>query len=274
MFAAAFPALRPGTMLVQGFTLARRRMPPVDADIELWLIDLTQCAPVLEALEQDIPRLAETDRERAGVIRDAGARRQRMAAYVALRVLLERAVGTGIRRQPLLHGAGGKPGLAGGEAQFSLSHIEGFALIGVAAANPIGVDLERTRPLKLPPRRREELCAAGAGLAGKRLPGTGTDRATIQAWVRLEAFTKARGRALARTLADLGLRGKARRPLPLADLETAARRLARRAGFDVFDLELPPGLQAAVAVPVGVGLPGLRLFPAHRAGAEQLLAAP
>jgi len=249
-------------------------MPPVNADIELWLIDLVQCAPVLEALEQDMPRLAEGDRERAGVIRDASARRQRIAAYVALRILLERAIGTGIRRQPLLHGAGGKPGLAGGEAQFSLSHTEGFALIGVAAAHPIGVDLERTRPLKLPPRRRDELCAAGAGLGGKHLPDTGTDRAIVQAWVRLEAFTKARGRALALTLADLGMRGKTRRPLPPANLETAARRLARRAGFDVFDLELPPGLQGALAAPSGVGLPGLRLFPAHRAGAEQLLAAP
>ncbi len=67
----------------------------------------------------------------------------------------------------------------------------------------------------------------------------------VQAWVRLEAFTKARGRALLGTLADLGLRGTGLPPPPPACLEAAARALVWRAGLTVADVRLPPGLQGA-----------------------------
>jgi phosphopantetheinyl transferase len=248
-------------------------MTPADTGIELWLVDLVRCAPALEALERDTPRLATDDRERAGAIGDPVERRQRMAAYTALRVVLERVAGIGIRSRSLVRGPGGKPGLLGRAAQFSLSHTEGFALIGTAAAHPIGVDVERTRPLKMPPRRRAELCAVGAGLGGTHLPGMGTERDIIQAWVRLEAFTKARGRPLAQTLADLGMRGKGPEAPP-GHLQAAALQLSRDAALAVLDVKLPPGLQGAVAVPAGTRLPSPCLFPPDLGGVERLLLRP
>jgi 4'-phosphopantetheinyl transferase len=248
-------------------------MTHADDSVELWLVDLAASAAALEALECDTPRLAGAERARAAAIADAAGRRQRLAAYAALRVLLERVAGPAVRRQPLARGPAGKPRLAGGGAEFSLSHTEGFALIGVAAASPVGVDVERRRPLRMLQRRRDEIRAVGSGLGGRRLFDPESHAGLMQAWVRLEAFSKARGRALAQTLADLGLRGKGG-PVPPARLQAEARRLARQAGLAVSDLDLPPGLHGAAAVAVGVGLPGPRLFPADRAGLDRLLAEP
>jgi phosphopantetheinyl transferase len=249
-------------------------MIQADSRIELWLVDLARCAPALDDLERHTLRLADDDRERAGAIRDSTVRRERMAAYIALRVVLERVAGAGVRRLPFVRAEGRAPRLAEGAARFSLSHTEGFALIGVTATLPIGVDLEWARPLTMRRHRRAEIYAVGAGLGREPLPEAENDRAAIQAWVRLEAFTKARERALIATLADLGLRGKQRRRLPPDRVKAAARQLARQADLAVFDLDLPGRLEGAAAFGVAGRLPRLRQFPASRTGIERLLASP
>ncbi len=250
-------------------------MTPAQTRIELWLVDLARCGPALEQLERETPRLADDERERAGAIRDPVIRRERRTAYTALRVLLERAAGSGARRRPFVRGQGGAPRLADGGACFSLSHTEGFGIVGLAAAPPIGVDVERTRRVAMPPRRRAELCAAAVGIGGGApLPHAEADRAMVQAWVRLEAFTKARGRALRGTLADLGLRGTGHPPPPPAHLEAAARDLVGRVRLTVSDLSLPDGLQGAVASGLGGRLPALRELPADREGLDELLSRP
>jgi 4'-phosphopantetheinyl transferase len=243
--------------------------------VELWLVDLGKCAPMLEGLERDVPRLAQSDRDRADAIGDAQERSHRVGAYVALRMLLERAAGPGIRRQPFLRD-GGKPRLRDASAEFNLSHTEGLALIGVSRGIALGVDMEKARVPKMSPRRLEELIAVGAGLGERPLPRSGVQRQFIQAWTRLEAFTKARGLPLAETLAHLGLRGRSsrREPPALAHVEGTARRLLRESGLAVHDVRLPPGLQAAAAFSRTVRRPGVRLFPADRAGIDLLLAGP
>jgi phosphopantetheinyl transferase len=246
-------------------------MTPAQARIELWHVDLARCAPALEELERATPRLADDDRERAGAIRDEAARRERIAAYSALRILIERAVGAGARRRPLVRDRGGAPRLAGGGARFSLSHVSGFALIGLAAALPIGVDVERTRPVRVSQRRREEICAVAVGIGGTPLPGPDPDLAMVQAWVRLEAFTKARGLPLIGTLTDLGLRGACHTRPSLARLQAAARQLAQQANLTVADVSLPSGLQGAGAVGSGGRLPRPLDLPADRGNLERLL---
>ena len=198
--------------------------------IELWLVDLEKCAKPLEKIERVVPRLTADDLERADAISDPRERRHRLAAYTALRMLLERLAGSGVRGRPFVRTSGGKPRLDVGKAEFSLSHIDGLALIGVSSTHPLGVDLERVRPIKMAARRLAEISAIGAGLCDKPLPALGTERAFLQAWARLEAFTKARGRGLAQTLTDVGMRGRGQRRLSPADLEARARRLAHDAG--------------------------------------------
>jgi 4'-phosphopantetheinyl transferase len=241
---------------------------------EIWLIDLQRSAPALAELERATPRLTPRDRSRARAVKNAADRGQRIAVTTALRILLERLAGPHSARQPFVTGPAGKPALADRSLQFSLSHVEGYALIGLTRAGDIGVDLERDRPLRLSERRREELMAAATGLAGQplthqALARPSPDAAFLQAWCRLEAFAKARGLGIGRTLADLGLRNG--RPRTPAEIEVACRHAARAAQLTVRDLPLGHGLYAAIAINSAARLRP-QVFPTDRTGIERLLA--
>jgi 4'-phosphopantetheinyl transferase len=232
---------------------------------ELWLVDLDRAAPALEVLEHETPRLGPDDRARAMRGADAHERRHRLAAYMALRVLLERACGPAIRGRKLLRGPSGKPHLGPDAPAFSLAHIDGLALIAMAPAGAVGVDLERPRRLHVSSRRRDEILAVGVGLGGPLGPRTSHDpheeEALLRAWCRLEAFAKARGEGLSHLLGELGLREAGGRQLGGGQILAAARRLAGRAGLEAADLKLPHGLYGAVAAASLSQPPRLRRFP-------------
>ena len=239
--------------------------------MELWLVDLEAAAPALEALERQVPRLSGDDRTRAERLHNKSERRQRLAAYTALRIVIERIGGARVRQQAFMRSAGGRPHLGDAAPSFSLSHSGGMALLGVARS-PIGVDLEAHRRLKMSSRRRQELLAIGAGLA-QSLAWEGTGEVPVlQAWCRLEAYAKATGDGLAHVLAELGLRQASGRQLVPWKIEAAARGLAGARGVAVRDLKLPPGLHGAVACCGGRSLARVRFFPADRAGIARLLA--
>lgn len=239
--------------------------------MELWLVDLEAAAPVLEALERDVPRLSADDRDRAGRLSDARERRHRLAAYMALRVVLERLGGVDVRAQRFVRPAGGKPRLRTAGPAFSLSHTSSLALIGVSETQAVGVDLEGTRTLAMSRRRREEILAVGAGLGGRPPGEFDSDATVLQAWCRLEACAKARGQGVARLLGELGLRQGRGRQLPLADIKAAARRLVREADLAVDDISLRLGLHGAVAYAGSSAASRLRHFPADRAAIARLL---
>ena len=176
------------------------------------------------------------------------------------------SAGAEVRGQRFVRGPGGKPGLpAGGATVFSLSHTDGLALIGVARGGTIGVDLERTRPLRMSSR-----AAATRSWPWRRRPRgrsrrqiRTSDEALLRAWCRLEAFAKARGEGLSHVLGELGLRNAGGRQLPGKQIAAAARHLARQAGLEIADVKLPRGLYGAVAA-AGPRLsrPRPRRFPA------------
>ena len=157
---------------LKGFRSGCRTMQ-TRSDIEIWLVDLEKSAEALEMLEGDARRLAADEYDRINAINDLRERRHRLAAYTALRVVLERIAGPGVRGLPYVRRPGGKPRLDLGGAEFSLSHVDGLALIGVSSALPLGVDLERMRPVKMAARRLAEISAIGAGLSDKPLPRFG-----------------------------------------------------------------------------------------------------
>lgn len=234
---------------------------------EIWLVDVGRSGPALAELERDARRLTPEDRRRANSLKDPRDRRERLATLTALRLLLERFIDPHTARQPFVTGLAGKPALPGGKIQFSLSHVEGYALIGLTRSGTIGVDLEIQRPLRLPTRRREGLIAAAKGLAGKPLAGASPDACFLQAWCRIEAFAKADGGGIGRTLADLGLRSGA--PRSPADIEVTARRSARDAGLIVRDVPLAGSLYAAIALEKAARLQPQTL-PPDRIGLERL----
>ena len=251
--------------------LGSAQVRAVSAMIELWLVDVDRAAPALEACEQAEPRLSSDDRARARRLNDPTERRRRLAAYIALRIAIERIAGPHVRGIAFVRSPGGKPRLADDEAVFSLAHSEGMALLGVARHGDIGIDLEHKRPVRVAQFRRPRIVAAGLGLGGATLRSDG-DEAFLQAWSRLEAFAKATGCGVARLLAEVGVRGDTGcAPASAVRVEAAARRLAKEGGLAVHDLELRRDLYAAVAMEEATAVPPVRSFPHETSGIERLL---
>jgi len=241
---------------------------------EVWLVDLARSAAALEGLEQEAPRLGA--RERAAILarKDAAVRQKRLSAHVALRVLLERALGTGVRGAELERPLGAKPRLPGGAGvEFSLAHGEEAALIGLSRGAAIGVDLERVRPLRIAKARRERILWAGVALLAAEPVEAPAEEAFMRAWVRLEALAKADGAGLARTLAALGVR-QGGPPDGRSEVAARVERHLSQTGLKVHDLALMRGSVAALALDKAVRAPLLRAFPVDRAGIEALLREP
>jgi 4'-phosphopantetheinyl transferase len=212
--------------------------------VTVWHVDLGQAAAALLTLEAELPRLSASEHARAVTISEPAAARMWLVAHVALRLALERALGADVRCEPFVPSPQGKPGLprrSEGEAAsvvFSLSHSKGQALVGLAPADPLGVDLETRRSVRIAPSRRRDIEVAAAGLCGAPLPDDETGR-FLQAWVRLEAAAKADGSGMARVLTRAGAFGSRRGQGASVDLLPAGTR--------VTDLALGPDLYGAIA---------------------------
>ena len=241
-----------------------------DRIVELWLVDLDACAPALQAIERAIPRLSPDDRRRAAALADPREAARRRAAYTALRIAIERLAGPAVRARPFTRDDSGKPTLPDSGVAFSLAHTNELALIGVTRLATIGVDLEKTRPFRMSPRHLNDIRAAGAGLGREPLPRR-AEHAFLQAWARIEAFTKARGHTLLHTLADLGLRNRPQHPPSPGETQTTARRLVRTSGLHVTDIKLPRDLHGAVALPHPLLAARVRMFPTEHAELANLM---
>ncbi len=222
-------------------------------------------------MERRTPRLSDWDRQNASTMADAKAAAQWLAAHIALRLLLERAVGARWRGMPFVRGVGIRPYLQGAPVAFSLSHVAGLALIALAPNGDIGIDLERLRPVHVRPPRRGLIETAGAALdPGEALPND-ADAKFLQAWVRLEAFAKAQGGGIGRLLTQLGIVGG--RDIEREDLLRAVEAARERAEANaVHDLDLGQGLFGAVALPASQAALEVRWLPARLEGLEELLA--
>jgi 4'-phosphopantetheinyl transferase len=224
---------------------------------ELWCVDLGAAAPALHAIEQRTPRLCPADRTRAASFSDAHVREEWLATHIALRLLIERAAGAGWRGATFDRAARGKPQLDGAPLGFSISHAPGLALIGLSPVGSIGVDIERTRRVRIAVERRARIETAGAALSDAPLPSEGVAR-FLQAWVRLEAFAKAEGCGIGRLLTRLGILGvdAAARAQPVS--AGALARMLRgdsRSAATVQDIGIGENVFAAVAL-TGGATPG------------------
>lgn len=210
----------------------------------LWLVDVARSGPALLALEGETPRVADDDRARAqaagGGDRGHPAARHRLAVHVALRLLIESSWGAGARsrRLPFVRGPHGRPRLAGFPGDFSLSHSAQFALIGIAGSGSVGVDIEAPRAVGMSAVRRAAIEAAAEAVAPDcALPEGVGDGRLLSAWVRLEAFAKARRVTVARVLTAVGAIGGGR----TTDRAELARRLAELTEQDGAEPASTPG---------------------------------
>ena len=170
-------------------------------------------------------KLSREDRARFAAFPSGGGRpaergRQFLLSRALLAFALEETLGG--REPPILaKDAGGRPFLPERPGLFlSLSHTEGAAVLALSDA-PVGVDVERIRPI--PPR------------LGRRV-GAGTPEAFWRQWTAAEAEAKRTGRGAGAVLA--ALRG--------AEEPAGGGGPLRKLGADVCPIPLGPGFAAAV----------------------------
>lgn len=167
--------------------------------VRTYLIDLAAAARPLERAEAALGLLGA----------DSLLSGDRRLARIALRLALRAEGGDEFARQALMIAPGGKPSLPGSDLQFSLSHTAGVALVGIARAAPIGVDIEAGRTVSITPSRRGNILDAGRRLSSQPLRGDTEDAQLLCAWTRIEAAAKAGGVGALAMLACLGGRGSA-----------------------------------------------------------------
>ena len=201
--------------------------PPVD----IWQIDLDQSAAE-DSLSAD-------ERQRAERLRLPLVRRRFVAARVALRRVLSGYTGLEPGALRFDYGPTGKPSLAGFDwPQFNLSHCDDLALLAISAL-PVGVDVERVRPLDALPQMMQIACSPAERQALRALPESRRLRAFFFTWTRKEALMKAHG---------AGFKLAHELSLPVGD----APQTVHTGSYSVYDLPLPGDLLAAVAVQAGI----------------------
>ncbi len=178
--------------------------------VEIWSIDLDAAAPELLALEAEAGLMAAQDRAAVANLIDPAAAVRRLAASIGLRVLLSGLEGREIATRPFVRGANGKPGLPGAGHHFNITHSGPAALIALSS-HPVGIDLERLRPVRMESRRRRLIEAAALAVAdGAPITGRSDEQRFLQAWTRLEALAKADGCGIGRLLTEIGAVGPRR----------------------------------------------------------------
>ena len=232
-----------------------------EAWANLWLVDLRSSADALSALDRDERLLQDADRDELAMS-PAFHLSDRLTARRALRLLIQRTFGRRWQTQPLVRRGRGKPGLTDLEGDFNLSHAGGWALIVLCSRDGAGVDIESDRPVHLRPQRRQAIEHAALAVArGSPLPEADNAR-TLQAWVRLEACAKADGSGIAALLGAFGIWGGRSRDCVSANDGLRSTTTVHPQNLPrIYDVRVPKGYFAAVALPDGIPLPEAQRLP-------------
>jgi 4'-phosphopantetheinyl transferase len=187
-------------MTAQYWQPSSHQPSPAPGLIHVWRIDLAPGAgsPAAATL------LSCDERERAARLLCEHKRARFIAGRSALRRLLGHYLGTAPQTLVFSYGPHGKPALITGASEatltFNFSHSEDLALLAVTTDREVGIDIEyRHRDISVTPFARHILCENEAA-ALQRLPEEQHKQALLTAWTRKEAYVKALGEGLARSL--------------------------------------------------------------------------
>ena len=177
--------------------------PPV-ADVLLWWA-------VLTASDAEVARvsgwLAPGEHARAARFGREVLSRRYILGRALLRWALGNALGLPPPAVPIVRGVRGRPQLAGDTGiDFNVSHTEGVALIGIARAGRIGVDVERAdREVRAEGLARKFLTAAEQATLTP-LPEAERRSHFLRYWTCKEAMSKATGEGLSAPFRRLEVR--------------------------------------------------------------------
>ena len=214
-------------------------------DVDVWQVRLHGADKDDEAHVVD---LCEAERQRAKRFRFAADRRRFVGSHKALRGILATYLGAPPATLVFGQGVHGKPFLLAPaharSLRYSLSHSGDFALVAVSRGREVGIDVERTRPIKDLSGVVDRFFSPAERHALDRVPPDDRQRAFLAAWVLKEAYLKASGEGLLRSLDafDVTISEAEPRLLEVRDRAGDAARWSLRR------LALGEGLVAALAV--------------------------
>lgn len=168
--------------------------------VHVWAVPL-DLAPKASADLASV--LSGDERERAEKFRLPHLRNHFIAARGSLRVLLGRYLQRDASSLEFSYSSRGKPALKGKGAEplhFNLAHSHDLALIAVTRSAPVGVDVERIRPMRDADRIAERFFSAREAAAFRNVTAAEQDTAFFSLWTRKEAWLKATGDGISESL--------------------------------------------------------------------------
>jgi len=214
--------------------------PPAPDEVIVWRI-------ALEAVtSKDEHELSSDERERADRFKFAHVRRAFVQGRLFLRRALAQITGCPAAEIQFISEGNGKPALLGRPLAFNLSHSGGAALLAVAGAGPVGVDVELMRETRDLIGLARRYFAATEYEELIRLEANDQTAAFYRCWTRKEAFIKALGEGLSHPLDSFAVRFAPEAP---AEFTTAKE---REEGWRIFDLDVGDGFAGAVVTPGSV----------------------
>jgi 4'-phosphopantetheinyl transferase len=193
--------------------------------------------------------LSEDERARAGRFLFESDQRRFTVGRGTLRAILGRYLGIPSGDLAFAYSSHGKPAVrhdtGGSDLRFNLSHAGGLALVAVALAREVGIDIERVRE----EFATEEIAAhvfSPPELATIRaLPAAARCAAFFNCWTRKEAYVKALGDGLSLPLHRFDVSLAPNEP---AELSAAAENSYEASRWSLRELQPGPGYVASLAV--------------------------
>ncbi|MBS2031484.1 MAG: 4'-phosphopantetheinyl transferase superfamily protein [Deltaproteobacteria bacterium] len=185
--------------------------------------------------------LDDAELARASRFKHERDRRRFVRSHAALRSTLALALGIDPRALVFTEGAHGRPELTDGALRFSLSHSGGIALVALAR-RAVGVDAEAIRAG--PHLEVARFFSAREQAALAAVPNDERCAAFFRAWVRKEAYLKARGTGLQAPLHAFDVSLEPGSPAQLLGTRPDSREADR---WTLADVAVPNGYIAALA---------------------------
>jgi 4'-phosphopantetheinyl transferase len=166
-------------------------------EVHLWVVDLD---PEASDASRRRAAVSPDERKRAANFRRPEDRDRFLVAHGALRLILAEYVPGDPIGFTLSADERGKPFLAdrriSNDLQFNLSHSGGLALVAVASARQVGVDIEQIRPMPDLDGVANRVCSPAERAALSGLAASHRESAFFAMWTRKEALAKASGEGI------------------------------------------------------------------------------
>jgi len=227
------------------------KIPPADLllsekEIHIWCAALD--LPIINM--QKVHELLSIDeRVKAGRFHFGRDRKRFIIRYGILRKILGCYLDVDPSELRFCYGKNGKPRLAelfdNGMIHFNMSHSEGLALYGFSLDREIGVDIERFCEIPEIDKIVEQIFSRKEKDIFRSLPENEKKEAFFKCWTRKEAFVKAVGDGLSRSLDKFEVSVVPDEPTRLLRIEGDSKRGHQ---WSIQDLQPAPGFIGAFAV--------------------------